>query len=122
MVPEDELLAVKKAVVANDMDLEKVAEDFVKEMSKPIRDLVPDVLNKEDLADCLEFLTDSTDFYKLYGKIKKEHIEKALEENTPDNMAIMDDIIKNGIEASLEEVQDAMRKSANLKKLKGKVL
>ena len=45
MVPEDELLAVKKAVVANEMDLEKVAEDFVKEMSKPIRDLVPDVLN-----------------------------------------------------------------------------
>ena len=49
MVPDDELLAVKKAVVANEMDLEKVAEDFVKEMSKPIRDLVPEVLNKEDL-------------------------------------------------------------------------
>jgi len=85
-----------------------------------VLDLVPENLGEEGLVECFGFV----DFEgEQDGVMKKEGLEKALEENTPDNMAIMEDILENGgADASKEEIVDAMQQSTNLKKLKGRVV
>ena len=59
-------------------------------MSVPVLDLVPGNLGEEGLGECFEYV----DFCGgRDGTMKKEVLDKALEENTPDNLAIMEDIL-----------------------------
>ena len=107
--PENELLALKKAVVGNEVDLTKVFSknrnkvlsmpEFAKEFSLAKLDLVPRPLNQDDLNDIHDYADVCN---KLSGTIFKPDLDIAMKNNTPTNEKIVQDILEHGTEATQE--------------------
>jgi len=53
--------------------------------------------------------------------VKAADVQECLDEYTPENPQIVNDILEKGTEAKAEEVIEAVRKIPNLKRLRGKV-
>jgi len=127
MVPEEELLALKKAVVGNNLDVpylfaknddKQTMPEFEREFQKPVLDLVPENIIPEDLGYCHEFMDQ---FTEKNDEIKEPEFHECLQLHTPENDQIVKDILSNA-NFTPQEVISAVKNIPNLKKLKGKVV